>query len=478
LRRTILVSFLFLVVILAGLWVSASASWEPSGAVPGYSLRKLVPKGFSVYQGILDWVPVSSTLGIAFARNYDKIADVYSLASYSFSKTGVCSSSRTIATGKGSPRGAACFWITDGVSGERAASAYGLVFVLFNEAYSNYEAAAVYVAKFDSSGGVSGRWKQIFREVTPKGWYIYAKSLFAFRGGQSIGIVPSLTFRKIQQTGQRSLAYFLEADIKDGSLIGSTKQLPLPIQGHSYSVRGFAPGWNGTSWLVPVAATMSKSGAATEDDILGNKALVCVVSGKATHAAVLSEIAEDALMSRDTYELALTSYPGSSTDMSMFVRHRTPLQESQRKLDMFKYDFSLKRLDVRGRLVTTRSVSIAAPVHKLAYDVAYEPWLEDDSWSECLVRSGTIYLARAHSVVMIKKHAWAMKYEQEFDFYAINSLTGDVSHKARTVATWDLILLLKPWIDSFPGGPIAVVNYAYFMTAPYARDNFLTLFNF
>jgi hypothetical protein len=446
--------------------------------VPAYSLRKLVPKGFGVYQGILDWVPMSSTHGIAFARNYDKVAGVYTLASYSFSKTGVCSSSRTIATGKGCPCEGACFWITDGDSDGGAASPYGLVFVLFEESYVNYDAAAVYVAKFDSQGEVIGHWEQILKVETSKGWYIYSEYLFANRREKTIGIVPSLTFRKHQQTGQRSLAYFLEADIKDGSLIGSTKQLPLPTQGHSYSVRGFAPGWNGTSWLVPVAATMSKSGAATEDDILGNKALVCVVSGKASHAAVLSEIAEDALMSWDTYELALTSYPGSSTDMSMFVRHRTPLPESQRKLDMFNYDFSLKRLDVRGRLVTSRSVSIAAPVHKLAYDVAYEPCVEDDSWSECLVRSGTIYLARAHSVVMIKKHAWAMKHEQEFDFYAINPLTGDVSHKARTGANWDLILLLKPWIDSFPGGPIAVVNCAYFMATPYARNNFLTLFNY
>ncbi len=478
-RRPILCGAL--AVVLAGWGGWAAVRTTPAGAVPSYAvlsypLIKIVPKGFSVYQGIWDWVPVSADKGIAFARNKDEKTGNYSLVSYSLSKEGVCSSPRTIAAGI-NPRAAACVWIDDGVSGDRAAGPYGLVFVLSETWGKSTDTATVSVAKFNSSGGVVGGWTQILKATTPKGWYICEEALFALRRGKSVGVVPTLCLQKHSGYSPKSLIYFLEAAAADGGLIGGAKQLPLPKNGRDIYGLGFAPGWNGTSWLVPAATTAYKPNGDWKD-ILENKALVYVVSGGETHTAVMNEIATDKVISAGTYDLCLTRHPESDADMLMFVRHRTLIPKSQQKLDLFKYDFSLKRLDIRGQLVNSVAVSLPAPVHKLVYDAAYKLWWEYDYLSECLAKDGTIYISRARTVELLKENSGDEKYEQEVDFYAVNPLTGAAGHRARTVHVWDKINLFRPWIDIFPGGPIGVVNCAYHIPSPYPWDNYLALFNY
>jgi len=466
-----------LIVFLAGVTGASGDRPASSGGVPAYPLKKIVPSGFDVYQGILDWTPVSGTKAIAFARNRVKGTKTFSLCSYSFSITGAGSAPRTIAAEKGIPRMAACVWVADGASGERAGKPYGLVFVDFEESFINYNSAVVYVAKFDSSGGLIGSWRPILKVTSPKGWGVICNNILAFQRENSVGIVPSFWLMQSGQYRIKAQAHFLEVDIKDGILIGAAKAIPLPNNGQYLEALSFAPAWNGTSWLVPLAVSFYKPYVARME-VLNNKLMVAVISGGSSHATVLKEIAADTVASQNTYEAVLAPYPGSAHDLALFVRHRTPVPEAQRKLDMFRYDFSLKRLDVKGRIVKTTPVSIAAPEHKLAYDPIYVFSSEWDNLSRAVAKNGTILLSRARTLEIMRKGKWTdRQQEQEVDFYAVNILTGAVTHKARTVSVWKGVWWWRPLIAVFPAGPIAVVNCLYHTATPYPFDNYLTLFD-
>jgi len=466
-----------LIVFLAGVTGASGDRPGSSRGVPAYPISRLSPRGFSVYQGILDWVPVSGTKAIAFARNRVAGSRTFSLSSYSFSKTGVCSSARTIAAGKGVPLTAACVWVADGTSVDRAGKPYGLVLVLFEESLTNHENVVVYVAKFDSSGGLIGGWRSILTVMTPEGWYFSGWDLFAFRKDRSLGIVPSLELFKATGFRFKSQIFFLEVDIQDGTLIGGAKQIPLPNNGQDIDALGFAPAWNGTSWLAPVRVSFYKPNV-ERYEVLENKLLVGVISGGSSHEAVLKEIAADRVSSIQTYEAALAPYPGSAADLALFVRHRTPIPEAQGKLDMFRYDFSLKRLNVNGRIVKNTPVSIAAPDHKLVYDAAYMFQWDWDNLSEAVTKDGKILLSRAHTIELVRKGAWKdTKYEHEINFYAVDVLTGAVTHKARSVSVWKGVQWFRPLIAVFPAGPAAVVNCLYYDAPPYSWDNYLTLFD-
>jgi hypothetical protein len=145
---------------------------------------------------------------------------------------------------------------------------------------------------------------------------------------------------------------------------------------------------------------------------------------------------------------------------------------------MFRYDFSLKRLDVKGRIVKNTAVSIAAPDHKLAYDATYTFLWDWDNLSEAVNKDGKILLSRAHSIELRKKGNGTMEQdEQEVDFYAVDVRTGAVTHKARTVSVWKGVQWFRPLIAVFPDGPAAVVNGFEHEATPYSCDNYLTLFD-
>jgi hypothetical protein len=446
--------------------------------VAAYSLPKIKPAGFNVYQGILDWAPVSSTRAVAFARNMVDGSYTYSLKSYILSKTGTASASRTIGTGMGTPRAAASFWVESGGAAD-AAGPYGLVFVLFETHQENpiKGIGSVRAAKFDALGKRTSAWREILRIELDENQYFSEEDLFACRGPNSIGVVPSALIDSSGASSVRtSRLYFLEASLQDGALIGPAVPLTLPEPSRDVEALASRPSWTGTSWLVPAAATVYKKGGGWED-VLGNRALVYSVSGGTPRQVVRREIARDAVLLPGTYgALSLTPFTGSTGDQLLFVRHRKPIPESQRKLDMFRYDYSLKRLDASGKVLKNTVLTFPAPAHKLTFDPAYEFQWEWDEWSEGLARNGKIYLSQCRSIEIYKKGS-GYKYEQQVHFFEIDPLDGAVQHRARAITLWNEILLFQPLIDVFPGGPIAVVNRAYHSASPYAWDNYITRFS-
>ncbi len=457
--------------------IQNAASVEKAAAA--YPLTKIKPRGFSIYQGILDWAPVSSTQAVAFARNRRKTTSDYVLHSFTLSKTGVTSASRVIAASNmGSPRGAASIWIGSGAAGD-AQSPYGLVFVFFEVEEENpvSETGILRVAKFDASGKLVGAWREILRIALGADQYFSDEELFACLGPNSIGIASSVMLSTRGPSGsETSRLYFLEASLQDGSLVGPAVPLPLPEPTRDVQALATRPAWTGTAWLVPALAAVYLKGGDWED-ILGNRALVYSVSGGPAPAVVRREIARDAVRIPDTYAaLALTPLPGGAGEQLLFVRHRKPIPESRRKLDMFQYDYSLKRLDASGRVLKNKILALPAAVHKLVYDPAYEFQWEWDEWSESLGRNGKLYLSQCRSLEIFSS-AHDYKYEQQVNFFEIDLLAGAVEHRARAVTVWNDVLLFQPLIDAFPGGPIAVVNRAYHTPSPYAWDNYITRFS-
>lgn len=456
--------------------IQNAASVEKAAAA--YPLTKIKPRGFGVYQGILDWAPISATRSVAFARNRYGSAPDFSVRSFVLSKTGAVSSFQTIGTGMGSPRAAAALWIGSG-GAANAAGPYGLVFVFFviDREDPSPEAGSIRVAKFDASGKRIGAWQEVLRIELGEGEHFTEEALFACRGPNSIGVVPSGTISvsgPADDLGSR--LYFFEANLSDGSLIGPAVPLPLPEPARDVEAIATRPSWTGTSWLVPATATVYKKGGGWEA-ILGNRALVYSVSGATPRAVVRREIARDGILFPETYgEMSVTPFSGTAGDQLLFVRHRKPVPDAQRKLDMFRYDYSLKRLDAAGKVFKNTVLAFPAAVHKLVYDPAYEFRWEWDYWSEGLDRNGKLYLSQCRTMELYDSEQ-NYKYEQQFNFFEINPLNGAVEHRARAVTVWSDVLLFQPLIDAFPGGPIAVVNRAYHIPSPYPWDNYITRFS-
>jgi hypothetical protein len=433
-----------------------------------YSLPKIKPSGFNVYQGIVEWVPISATQAVAFARNNNRSTGAHSLKSYLLTKTGVASDSRAFASGLGSPRAAAGFWIEGGTP-------HGLLFVLFEEydPATGTEFGQVAVAMFDAAGKRTRPWKTLLRIDPGKNGYIADEALHAVRGPASIAVVVSGQFSAADKSSvKNSRVYFLEANLAAGGLIGPVVPLALPAEGKDVYALGSRPDWNGSAWLVPVSATIFEPGKGWED-ISANRVLVYTVS--AAHAAVANEIAQDGgltLMAYDT--LALAPDPAFAAARLLFVGHRTPLAASRRRLEMFRYDYSLKSLNKAGQLVRSRALSMPRTAHKAAYDPAYKVVGEYDYWSMGVARGEKLYLSNGRTVESAGIHGY--RYEQQVNFYEIGLRVAGVEHRARTISLWPEIEWQAPILHAFPGGPLAVVNSAYHTLSPYLRENTITRF--
>jgi len=454
----------------------SQAAPPPTDMTTAYPLKKIAPKGYKTYQGIWGWVPASANKAVAFARN--RVGDDRDLMSFTLTKTGVASSSRAVSTGMGAPRGVAALWIDDQAAASSATAApYGLVFALFErEQGSHAQTGSIQVARFDASGARTSEWKEILSVPTAEGWYFSSESLFAARRDESIAVVPSFVMSGGNPRSYECRVYFLETNLQDGGLIGSPVKLPLPTAGKNNDGVGFPPRWNGQSWLVPVATSLCKPSTG-EDKYLENLALVFVVAGDAGHKAVSKTIAKDKINSPLTFDgLFLTPYPESSKDSLLFVRHRTPVPEGERELDMFTYDFSIKQLGATGKTLKSLPVDIPAPSHRLTYDPRSTFDWEWDFWSECILRGDVVHVSRAHTIGLYSRYRGKQQYEQAVGFYAINALTGEAELKAQTINLWNEIILFQPMAAPFPGSSITVINGAYHSEDPYPWDNYFSTF--
>lgn len=467
----------------AGILMAGAAAIAGLDGVPAYPLKKLSTKGFGVFKGVFDWVPVSKTSAVAFAGNQVKGTENHSLVSFKMSNTGAVSPPQTIATGKGRPWAVACVWFESGAAGVDAGTPFGYVFVLFELYISNPESetATVFMAKFNSQGKIVGDWKELLKVKTPVGRNIGGENLFAFSRGSSVAVVPSLDYNSRQ--GQRkSLIYFLEIGSQQGALIGKPVPLPLPQSGDYLEAIGYAPAWNGLCWLVPVAATLRKSPGEWED-ITGKKALVYTVGADAAHKAVAHEIASDMTSGWGPYgDMWLTPYPNSASDQLLFLKKQKEIPEAQRKQDMFAYSFSLNRIDATGTLLKSQKITVPVLTHKLVYDPDAKTEYPDDFWTLLAAGDGTLYVSRAHTISDWKKSdderrdGSTSRYEQQYCFYSINALTGAIALKARSFTLVNKAMVLQPVIGAFPSGPPAVVNTIWFYSGDYPRWSYFSKF--
>jgi hypothetical protein len=472
-----------LVLVGAGILLAGAAASAGPDGVPAYSLKKLSPKGFGVFKGVLDWVPVSKTSAVAFAGNQVKGTDNNSLVSFKMSNSGVPSDAQTIATGKGKPWEAACVWLESGANGAGAGTPFGYVFVLFEVYVSKPESetASVWMAKFDSRGKVVGDWKELLKVKTPAGRSINDEHLFAHSRGSSVAVVASLSHDNRQ--GQRkALVYFLEIGGQQGALVGKPVLLPLPQNGDYLEATGYAPAWNGLCWLVPVAATLRKSPGVWED-ITGKKALVCTVGADTAHKAVAHDIASDMTTGWGPYgDMWLTPYPNSASDHLLFLKKQKEVPEAQRKQDLFSYSFSLNKIDGTGNLLKTQKIAVPALTHKLAYDPDATIEYPDDYWTPLTAKDGTLFISRAHTINDWKRSGSGRRdgstdrYEQQYCFYTLNALTGAVALKAQSFTLENEAMVLQPVIKAFSSSSLAVVNTIWFYYGDYPRWSYFSKF--
>jgi len=472
-----------LLLVCAGILLAGAAASAGPDGVPDYPLKKLSTKGFGVFKGVFDWVPVSKTSAVAFAGNQVANTDNYSLVSFKMSNSGVASSPQTIATGKGRPRAVACVWFESGAAGVDAGTPFGYVFVLFEVYISNPESetASVWMAKFNSQGKVVGSWKEILKVKTPADRYINGEYIYAFGGENSVVVIPSLSYDVDGGQG-KSLVYFIEIDSQQGALIGTPILLPLPQNGDYVEAQGYAPAWNGLSWLVPVSAILYKS-PGEEENIFGKKAFIYTVGADAAHKAVAHGIASDMTTGWSLFsDMWLTPYPNSASDHLLFLKKQKEIPEAQRKQDMFAYSFSLNKIDATGTLLKSQKIAVPALTHKLVYEKESELDWPDDYWSPPIVRNGTLFISRAHSMSVWKKNGSGQRdrgtgrFEQQYDFYAINPLTGAVTLKAQSFRFEKEANVMEPLIRVFPPGSLSVVNSIWFYSGDYPRWSYFSKF--
>ena len=467
----------------AGILLAGAAAIAGLDGVPAYPLKKLSTKGFGVFKGVFDWVPVSKTSAVAFAGNQVKGTENHSLVSFKMSNTGAVSSSQTIATGKGRPRAVACVWFESGAAGVDAGTPFGYVFVLYEVYISNPESetASVWMAKFDSQGKVVGSWKEILKVKTPADRYINGEYIYAFGGENSVAVIPSLSY-DVEGGQGKSLVYFIEIDSQQGALIGTPVLLPLPQNGDYVEAQGYAPAWNGLSWLVPVSAILYKS-PGEEENIFGKKAFIYTVGADAAHKAVAHGIASDMTTGWSFYsDMWLTPYPNSASDHLLFLKKQKEIPEAQRKQDMFAYSFSLNKIDATGTLLKSQKIAVPALTHKLVYDPDAKTKYPDDYWTPPAAKDGTLFISRAHTINDWKKSGsgrrdgGTSRYEQQYCFYSINPLTGAVALKAQSFTLENDAMVLPPKIKAFSSSLLAVVNTIWFNSGDYPRWSYFSKF--
>lgn len=472
-----------LVLVGAGILLAGAAAIAGPDGVPAYPLKKLSTKGFGVFKGVFDWVPVSKTSAVAFAGNQVANTDNYSLVSFKMSNTGAVSSPQTIATGKGYLCEAACVWIEGGASGSEAGTPFGYVFALFevNTTKPRSETASVWMAKFDSQGKVVGSWKEILKVKTPADRYINGEYIYAFGGENSVAVIPSLSY-DVEGGQGKSLVYFIEIDSQQGALIGTPVLLPLPQNGDYVEAQGYAPAWNGLSWLVPVSAILYKS-PGEEENIFGKKAFIYTVGADAAHKAVAHGIASDMTTGWSLYsDMWLTPYPNSASDHLLFLKKQKEIPEAQRKQDVFTYSFSLNKIDATGTLMKSQKLTVPALTHKLAYDPDAKIEYPDDYWTPLAAKDGMLFISRAHTISDWKKSGsgrrdgGTSRYEQQYCFYSINALTGAVALKAQSFTFENEAMVLQPVIRAFPPGSLSVVNSIWFYSGDYPRWSYFSKF--
>lgn len=467
------------VILLAG-----AASGYALKDVPVYPLKRLDPKGFNVFRGVLDWTPVSKTVAIAFASDYDQKSKESSLVSFKISSKGVASARRLLADGRGRPWAAACIWLEGGASGDAAGTSFGYVFVLF-EVYIDEpqsETASIWMAKFNSRGKPLGSWKEILKIKSAAGRYINDESLFAFGQGNSIAIVSSLSYGARRGGQRKSLVYFIEIDGRSGSLIGTPVALRLPQKGDYLDAQGYAPAWNGQSWLVPVTVMLRKK-PGKDEDIFGKKALVFSVVGDAGHKSTPHEIASDMTAGWEPYgDMRITPYPGSDLDQLVFLKKLKKIPEAQRTLDMFEYIISLIRINEKGKPVKSQMLAVPGLTHSLEYDPAALLEFPDDHWSSLAAKNGMLFISRAHSIADWKSGASgeregsSNRYEQQYLFYAIKAQTGAVTLKSQSFTFEKAANVLQPRLRIFPSGSLSVVNTIWFYSGAYPRWSYFSKF--
>lgn len=461
-------------------WVGSIlwAQTGDNGAAP-YPLKKVSPKGFEIYKGLLDWVPVSSNKSVAFSANEDANSHEFSLVSFQLSASGAASSTRTLASGLGRPYDAACVWIEGGASTSGEAAGYGMLFVLCEEYETNPERAdaTVYVGKFDASGKLIGSLRELLK-IEIQDSYFSIERICAIRNGSSIGVVPSFCISDNEGGSSRSQIHFIEVGIQDGGVIGQSVSLPLPQSGNLVEAQGYQPAWNGTSWLIPVSAILYKK-SGNSSTITMNEALIYAVSGDPSHKAASRIISKDPTHDFRPYsDMHLTPYPGSTTDVLLFVKHQKPVPEGERKQDYLEYDFALKRLDSKGKPVESLTLAVPALTHSVPYDPDYEPDYPDDYWSEFLQRGATLYISRAHDMPLDATRSRADDIcEQQFGLYAIDPVSGTVTLEALSFTKQHDWFVIWPIIRSLSNSRFAVVNNVWLYETPYPRETYFSRFD-
>lgn len=467
---------------------SAVLAWTATAAVAqrradqsdSYLLKRIIPKGFGIFKGVLDWVPISPTKAIAFAPDQLRGSYEYRLSSFTLSDAGVASSSNTIASGLGRPRAVACVWDGNTTSELPDGTGHGLVFALFIKEYLDsdpyHEDIFVYVGNFNASGRLVGSWRELLRFETHDFAYFPDEALFAARYGDSVGVVPSFYVQGAGGVQTGAYVYFIEVDLEDGSTIGQPVPLPLPQSGRLINALGYEPVWNGTNWLVPVGATQFKS-PGTFSDISMNKALISSVTGDASHTAASYVVAKDATTEYRPYDdLCLTPYPGSSTDFLLFLKQTLPFPEDERAQDYSAYKFTLKRLDQRGKPVKSLAVTVPALTHVIPADPAYEPSWAYDHWSRIVARGDTLYISRAHDMTLWKSGDPDAASEQQCALYTLDPVTGQVVLDSRSYLRRATGYVLPPIVREFSSSRFGVVNSLWLYQEPYPRISYFSLF--
>ncbi|MFC2141926.1 hypothetical protein ACFLR7_03225 [Acidobacteriota bacterium] len=240
-----------------------------------FSLKEIRHQGFVDFQGIMAFLPVSSDVNIAFARDgkYEPGeapigAPPWDLKSFSFSNKGKFQLLNHIADAS-----IGWIWDVDAVwLGDHAYAATltdgpsGLVFVLFwdYDYYTFYNRGGTItlrVARFDENGTLISGWTDLFTFDAHPDWGDYSREDYSSGlhvkvavGNNQIGIALGLPFYSIGRL--RSRAFFLRTDFH-GNPIKKAVKLKLQNHGEKQRTLVFHPLWNGTRWLVPAATDFS-----------------------------------------------------------------------------------------------------------------------------------------------------------------------------------------------------------------------------
>jgi hypothetical protein len=344
----------------------------------------------------------------------------------------------------------------------------------------------VAVAGVDEDGLTTGGFSKILEKNAAPEQAIFAYSLEAVEGSDSIMTVVSFVYIDIKGSSgiygpYKSVSSLIKTD-RSGLVTGGISELPLPGNGYLNLCVAGAPYWTGSGWMTAVCNTKMRLTPTPNPDIsyatpYGKELYVYTIADGTTPSAakfrrrlLFKDAQSGNLWTFRNFQFlpSLTSdgpktKAGASKVQNLFFAHRIGIPYDDQRMDGYTEDYYLTPVNLRGKRAGN-SVKIQIPQwdHQMPYDPEKSIYGYSNTISNLIQDdSGRLLAAVTRSTLLGKSAGVVVAYdcEHELSLYRIYPITGAVELLAKKTGGDPVGVFYSTFIRWF-NSRIAIINEA------------------